>query len=255
MVLWGVLWYFITLAPSSSFVPLPDLFSEHRCYLPSIGIFIALAALLKEMLSLRLPAFSRFTLIAAGSACVLALSFATLLRNETYRSREAVWRDALSKGSDKARVWKGLGISANNAGRADEAIGYFKHSTENHPEDVESWINLCTMYVQQKRSEEALAAIQMAIKNVGAKATLLHLMAHSMVQLGRWQEAKGVWESILRTLPDHRDSHLSLAEIASQTGKAQEALRHLNAAERAMPLERYYADLKSQLQSQIASLP
>ncbi len=255
MVLWGVLWYFITLAPSSSFVPLPDLFSEHRCYLPSIGIFIALAALLKGMLSLRLPAFSRFSLIAAGSACVLALSFATLLRNETYRSREAVWRDALSKGSDKARVWKGLGISAHNAGRHQEAIDYFKHSTENHPEDIESWINLCAMYVQQKRSEEALTATQLAIQHVGTKATLLHLMAHSMVQLGRWQEAKGVWESILRTLPEHRDSHLSLAEIAAQTGKVQEALKHLNAAERIMPLERYYANLKGQLQSPVASLP
>ncbi|GEP44688.1 hypothetical protein BGE01nite_39790 [Brevifollis gellanilyticus] len=255
MVLWGLLWYFVTLAPSSSIVPLPDLFSEHRCYLPSIGVFIALAALLKEMLSLRLPAFSRLTLIAAGSSCVLALSFATLLRNETYRSRETIWRDALSKGSDKARVWKGLGISANNAGRHDEAINCFKRSTENHPEDIESWINLCAMYVQQKRSEDALAAGNMAVKHVGNKATLLHLMAHSLVQLGRWQEAKGVWENILKTLPDHRDSHLSLAEIAAQTGKGQEAMRHLNAAERIMPLDRHYAELKNQLQTQVASLP
>ncbi|MES2598940.1 MAG: tetratricopeptide repeat protein [Verrucomicrobiota bacterium] len=255
MVLWGVLLYFITLAPSSSIVPLPDLFSEHRCYLPSIGIFIALAALLKEVFSLRLPSLSRFTLLATGSVCVLALSFATLLRNESYRTRESMWRDALSKGSDKARVWKGLGIAANNAGRPDDAIQCFKHATENHPEDIEAWINLCAMYVQRKRSEEALATANLAIVHAGQKATLLHLMAHAMVQLGRWQDAKRVWENILRTLPDHRDSHLSLAEIAAQTGKSQEAMRHLNAAERIMPLDSYYVKLKNQLQSQIASLP
>lgn len=255
LTLWGVLCFFITLAPSSSIVPLPDLFSEHRCYLPSIGFFLVVAALLNELLAVRLSSVPRFSLIAAGSTCLLALSFATLVRNECYRTRGSIWRDALSKGSDKARIWKGLGISAYNHGRPDEAIRCFKHSTEKHPEDIESWVNLAAMYVQMKRGEEALVTTRTAVRIVGSKVSLLHLMAHAMVQVGRWQDAKRVWEDILQAVPDHRDSHLSLAEICAQIGKTQEALRHLNAAEKALPLEPNYQELKHQIQSQIASLP
>jgi cytochrome c-type biogenesis protein CcmH/NrfG len=120
---------------------------------------------------------------------------------------------------------------------------------------MESWVNLAAMYVQMKRGEEALVTTRTAVRIVGSKVSLLHLMAHAMVQVGRWQDAKNVWEDILQAVPDHRDSHLSLAEICAQTGKTQEALRHLNAAEKALPLEPNYQEMKRQIQSQIASLP
>lgn len=256
MMLLGVLWYFITLAPSSSIVPLPDLFSEHRCYLPSVGIFLVLAALLHELQGLRLSSGARFSLLAVSSTCLLALSFATLLRNETMRSREGLWQDSLAKGSNKARVWKGLGIAAYNAGRTEEAIEHFKHSTEHHPEDVESWVNLCAMYVQTKNPQKGIATATKAITHVGPKVSLLHLMAHSTIQTGRWQDAMRMWQDILASVPDHRDSHLSLAEICSQIGETQQGLKHLRAAKKILPLEPMYLELERRLQqSQIASLP
>jgi len=256
MILFGVLWYFITLAPSSSIVPLPDLFSEHRCYLPSVGIFLVLAALLHELQRFRLTSGSRFSLLALSSTCLLALSFATLLRNETLRSRKALWQDCLAKGSDKARVWKGLGIAAYTAGRTQEAIEHFKRSTERHPEDVESWVNLCAMYVQGKMPQEGITAARAGIHHVGPRVSLLHLLAHATIQTGRWQEAKRIWEDILTSVPDHRDSRLSLAELCAQTGETQQALKHLRAAKKILALEPMYVKLEQQLQqSQIASLP
>lgn len=256
MMLLGVLWYFITLAPSSSIVPLPDLFSEHRCYLPSVGIFLVLAALLYELQRFRLSSGSRFSLLAVSSTCLLALSFATLLRNESMRTREGLWQDALAKGSNKARVWKGLGIAAYSAGRLQEAIEHFKHATESHPEDVESWVNLCAMYVQTKNAQEGLDTARLGIKHVGPKVNLLHLLAHSMILTGRWQDAKRLWEDILASVPDHRDSHLSLAEICAQTGDTQQAMKHLRAAKKTRPLEPMYLKMERRLQqSDIASLP
>jgi hypothetical protein len=40
LIPFGVAWFYITLTPTQSFVPILDLIFEHRVYLPSIGFFI-----------------------------------------------------------------------------------------------------------------------------------------------------------------------------------------------------------------------
>lgn len=44
LVPFGVAWFYLTLSPVQSFVPIIDVIFEHRMYLPSIGIFIAFVA-------------------------------------------------------------------------------------------------------------------------------------------------------------------------------------------------------------------
>jgi protein O-mannosyl-transferase len=41
LVPFGIAWFYITLSPTQSFVPILDVIFEHRLYLPSIGFFIA----------------------------------------------------------------------------------------------------------------------------------------------------------------------------------------------------------------------
>jgi protein O-mannosyl-transferase len=44
LIPYGVAWFYITLSPTQSFVPILDVIFEHRVYLPSIGFFIAFIA-------------------------------------------------------------------------------------------------------------------------------------------------------------------------------------------------------------------
>ncbi len=44
LIPFGFAWFYITLSPTQSFVPILDVIFEHRVYLPSIGIFIAFIA-------------------------------------------------------------------------------------------------------------------------------------------------------------------------------------------------------------------
>ncbi|HUL01107.1 MAG TPA: hypothetical protein VLX29_09650 [Nitrospirota bacterium] len=41
LIPFGIIWFYITLSPTQSFVPILDVIFEHRVYLPSIGFFIA----------------------------------------------------------------------------------------------------------------------------------------------------------------------------------------------------------------------
>jgi hypothetical protein len=47
----GVAWFYITLSPVQSFVPLTDVIFEHRLYLPSIGFFLVFVTVYQELFS------------------------------------------------------------------------------------------------------------------------------------------------------------------------------------------------------------
>ena len=44
LIPFGIAWFYLTLSPVQSFVPIIDVIFEHRLYLPSIGFFIAFVA-------------------------------------------------------------------------------------------------------------------------------------------------------------------------------------------------------------------
>jgi hypothetical protein len=44
-----VAWFYITLSPIQSFVPLTDVIFEHRLYLPSIGFFLVFVTAYQEL--------------------------------------------------------------------------------------------------------------------------------------------------------------------------------------------------------------
>jgi hypothetical protein len=49
LIPFGAAWFYITLSPTQSFVPILDVIFEHRLYLPSIGIFISFITGLEEV--------------------------------------------------------------------------------------------------------------------------------------------------------------------------------------------------------------
>jgi protein O-mannosyl-transferase len=251
----GMLWFFIGLAPSSSIIPLPDLFSEHRTYFASVGFFIGLAGLFQSLSTcVRSDTQRRFS-AACGVGALIALSLTTLVRNEVLRTRESIWQDALAKGSQSPRVWKGLGISAHMAGRHEEAIRCFRNGIASNPADVESWMNLCTLQIKHGNPQSALADTSAALDAIGNLLPIVHLHALALVKVGRWQNAVDVWKQLLEIIPTHRDSNLCLAEVYVQIGQPQQAMRHFHAAEKTGPLNVEFLALKQQMQSQLASLP
>jgi protein O-mannosyl-transferase len=109
LISFGILWFFLTLAVESSFLPLGDAMMEHRMYLPMAGIAIAFGSV-----------FAR----AYESRRALSIAV-TLLRNEVWRSQLDLWTDALAKSPHKARVHANLGAFLFDSGKIDESIPYF----------------------------------------------------------------------------------------------------------------------------------
>ncbi len=114
---WGFigLWFFVILAPTSSFVPIADVAFEHRMYLSLASVLVVVV--LAVTLLLR---WLRSQLKLQGSTCrvlsVVLLFFIIMLlvsraaiRNCDYRTEETIWLDVTQKRPDTPRAHYNLG--------------------------------------------------------------------------------------------------------------------------------------------------
>jgi hypothetical protein len=161
----SVLWFFITISIDSSIVPLPDLMSEHRSHLPSVGIFMALACMadMARTQWMHRPRL-RVAVPAVVSAWILALGVATVFRNQVWSTEVSIWADAVAKSPNKPRPWNNLGTSQHEAGDLAGATASFRRAIELEPRYVDAYQNLALNGIAARRYREALEAAQAGLR-------------------------------------------------------------------------------------------
>ncbi len=96
-------WFFVILAPTSSFVPINDLAFEHRMYLPLAAVVTGVVAggWVAGQWLIRRGVISLLGLEAIGGLLVMfasiALGFLTFQRNVDYESQVSIWEDTAAK--------------------------------------------------------------------------------------------------------------------------------------------------------------
>ncbi len=144
----GLLWFFVCLAPTNSILPRYDLLSERNLYLPSIGVFIAIVDRLAAggaRLAAALPAVNQAPRAARWllpAAAVLLLAGITIDRNRLYADPVAFWEDAVRKSPRKARPHTNYGYALYRAGQTDRAIREFRAALAIDPDDPDAQRNL-----------------------------------------------------------------------------------------------------------------
>lgn len=111
----GILWFFLQLAPTNSFVPRLDVANDRQVYLACWGLFFALAV---QVASLN-PGKRISRAIAATAAVVFAL--ASIDRQLDYRDEIALWQASVRVSPWNARAHNNLGFAYYEAGRKREA--------------------------------------------------------------------------------------------------------------------------------------
>jgi len=235
----GLLWFFLLLAPTSSVVPLADTLVEHRVYLASWGIFVAAVALGERLLA-RVP--GRRGLVVAAALVGLAwaaLAACTYRRNAVWEDPVALWRDAVAKAP---RYWRGhlqLGYALWNRGRWDEAIREYRLSVEqpaDRPDrEAELLADLGAMLIYAGRLDEASAVLRRAVEIRPRHAGALVNLAVARLKLS---DLAGAEEYAIRAL--ERQPGLGRAlevvgEVKLYRGDAGAALPYFTGALRVQP--------------------
>ncbi len=133
----GGAWFFLILAPTSTFLPLAgELVAERRLYLPLVGpAAIAAAALALWQTKHRVAA------TATGAVIVAALLATTAARNADYRTAASILGDNLSKRPGNARVRYNYGNALKDEGHIDRALGEYRECIRTDPGYMDCFAN------------------------------------------------------------------------------------------------------------------
>ncbi len=130
---YGILTFFLLLAPTSSFIPILDPSAERRMYLPFIGL---LFVVLEAVRRLRI---SRTALGCACAAICAVFAVATHARAEVWSNALSLWSDAAAKSPTKYRPNFQLAYAYYQRKQCREALPYFEvaskaaHGDEEYP--------------------------------------------------------------------------------------------------------------------------
>ncbi len=161
---WGFVgaWFFVILAPTSSFIPIKDTFFEHRMYLPLAGV-VTMVVIGGECISRYLAIYlslanslRRFAAVVLTGVIVVVLGYGTAQRNRNYHTAVLMWRDVVARRPENPRAHEQLGTALVASGKWHEAIPEYREAIQLDPDFTSAHANLGNALTQTGRFEEAI---------------------------------------------------------------------------------------------------
>ncbi|MFT3784513.1 MAG: tetratricopeptide repeat protein [Nibricoccus sp.] len=215
-------WFFCTLAPSSSVVPIvTQTIAEHRMYLALCGVVLVVT----------IAAFRWFYVRAIWLffPLAMALAAATFVRNNTYASAVALWSDTAAKLPDSKRAHNNLGTALFSENRATEAIEAYQRAVRLDPRYVSALVNLARVQLQiGGREAENNFRAALAIDPDNAEA---HFgVGFALAARNLLVEAVQHYQEAIRLDPTSTEYRLKLAQTLFRLNQPQAAINTFQAA-------------------------
>jgi tetratricopeptide (TPR) repeat protein len=255
--MWGFLgaWFFLILAPTSSFMPLRDLAFEQRMYLPLAAV-VALAVLAAHRLGERLAdrylaseEERRQARTAAAIVLMLPLTIAlgcrTYVRNWDYRSAISIWSAAKEVRPQNPRAWNNLGWACFHAGRYDEAKVDCTEAIRLKPDYADAFNNRGLACAGMNSLDEALRDFGEAIRLDPNLAEAYMNRGSAYDALGRSTDALREYDRAVEANPDERLIYINRAITYYRMKKYARALADLEKFQElgGVPPEQFLADI------------
>jgi tetratricopeptide (TPR) repeat protein len=257
-----VSWFFVTLLPTSSFLPLNVPVNEHRAYLPGIGFAIAVAFLLELARGVSAPIQSKSgeartslrpapTLGRLGQALSKKLavplfvvvvgifSVAVFARNQAWKTPVALWEDAVKKYPDNVHAHETLGLEYEKNGDLEKAEQEFLCSIRGGGTDktrAKSHNRLGVVYGKKEEYESAIEHFTRSIELDPSAMETHYSMGVTYANQGQLERAVECFQKALEIEPDAEEPRFDLARAHEDLGFKYGMMGEFEKAERELLL-------------------
>lgn len=230
LVPFGVFWFYVTLAPTNSIVPLSEPATEHRVYIAFPGVLFALLGLLAPIAEAKVvSARARRVVIGAVAVVVLALGARTFFRNRVWQDDEALWKNVVEQAPDNGRAHLNYGLALMSRGELDGARKSFDRCAAAWPGYAFCYINRAVLALHERRLPDAEREIATAERLAPGNIYVLLWRGKVERAFERWPRAEAALRRALIVAPGHAEARRLLAFAVFMQGRMEEAERQLAA--------------------------
>lgn len=247
----GILWFFLLLAPTSSVLPIADPIFEHRVYLALVGPLLSFLVVGQVLLA-RAGRKAIAGAVAAWLVVVLAWGVLTVRRNRLWSDPLLLWQDTVAKAPAKGRPHLQLGKAYVEKGMVEKASREFElAATARYDERgrAKALNNLGGLLIGKGKCPEARPFLERALSHYPRLAAAHYGLAvcdvldsKPLVEQGRLGEAKGLLVGAVKRLehalslePSEARARFLLASVLAALGRRDEAWAHFSWLVRHMP--------------------
>jgi tetratricopeptide (TPR) repeat protein len=153
------------------------------------------------------------------------------------RDTEAIrwYREILDRDSTYDPALYGMAIALRRLERFAEALPYAEAAVNSMPQDPERHFTLGTIQSRMQDLESALPHLEFAARARADEIGYLNPLGGCYQNLRRYQEARTVWNQVIRIDPAFAPTYLNLAHLELTTENFAEARRYLGQYERLVP--------------------
>jgi len=159
----GIFWFFIALAPTSSLIPLAEVMNDHRMFFPFVGLMIAVVYVLSIIIVKKQDKINsskkyKNSLIAFALIVLSAHSYGTYQRTEIWDNGVSLWYDVTIKSPENGRGLMNYGLRLMNKGKYEEAMEYYQKAMKYSPQYSYLHTNMAICYSamgEDKKAEES----------------------------------------------------------------------------------------------------
>jgi tetratricopeptide (TPR) repeat protein len=211
LLAFAILFFYLNHVIESTIIPL-ELIFEHRNYLPSLFLFLPVAAGFKKLLNhyeKRSKAF-RFVLICSLIIIIVGIGAGTYIRNMAWLTEKTLWEDAMQKAPNSHRPLHNLAWSYyTKIGQYDKSIELYEKSldlrTNSKSANPTAMSNLALLYVQKKKYQKAIELWQSALELRPNDDVIRHRYAIGLIEMKNWNAALVTLKELMTRHPRHFD--------------------------------------------------
>ena len=160
MLSFGIFWFFLTLLPESSIIPIKDYMFEHRLYLPMIGVALSIVSLVDLVIGGRTA--DRFVI---ALVCYIALlGWLAFERNSVWKDDITLWTDVIDKTPMNPRAYHNRGRAFADRDRVNEALSDYNIAIALAPDLGPPHNNRATLYIRKGMVNEAISDCTEALR-------------------------------------------------------------------------------------------
>ena len=230
----GWFWFLGTLVPVIGLIQWGNqAMADRFLYVPSVGLFVALAWGLGEVLDRwRLP---KPAVASAAALVLLALALRSRDQLRYWRDGEALFRHSLEVTENNYFAHNNLGAALVDKGQAEEAIRQFQEAIRLRPDEANAHHNLGNALLKQGQTDAAISQFQLAARLKPESATIHYNLGIALGNQGQTDAAISQLQEAIRLKPAYPEALGTLAGAFDGQGKYAEAIRLYQAALKSKP--------------------